>query len=375
MLQMSGKTMRGGARRCLQAPCLNSIVPVRLVNDAPPSAPYGSEVPMRVPLYPLRFVPVYEQRGLPLGLFAQHLSNDPSRVLPPGATGSWELVATPATTSAVANGPLQGEAFADVVRRAPREIVGRRHPPGRPFPICIRLAEHTEDHPLAVCPESPVQVDGETYLPNHRFWLSLAAMEGSEISVGIRQSTTRVDFTQSLQTQNLRHLLQCYTPLSHDAFFAPSGRVFSIGAGNLVWELSQHAGPALEMSQWGRGEPPCPAQVDAALRAVYFQDRQVRRISRDAGTIQHTRRVPLLRHCPSFAVEEIRLYDHLFDGTNGGTYHLLAVVEGNVRLETNAETDHIATGSLVLIPAAMGDYRLYAESVPARVLRVTQQTI
>ncbi|MBT3286346.1 MAG: hypothetical protein HN380_03295 [Victivallales bacterium] len=330
---------------------------------------------MRVPLYPLRFTPVYEQRGLPQGLFARHLAADPNRVLPPDTTGSWELVDTPAATSAIANGTLQGETFADVVRRAPREIVGRRHPSGKPFPICIRLAEHTEDQSLAVCPESPVQLNGETYLPNHRFWLSVAAIKASEISVGIRQSTTRVDFTQSLESPELRHLLQCYTPLPHDAFFAPSGRVFSIGAGNLVWELCQHAGPALEMSHWGRGEPPDPAQVDAALRAVYFQDRQVRRISRDAGTIQHTRRVPLLRHCPSFTVEEIRLYDHLFDGTNGSTYHLLAVVEGNARLETDAETNHIAAGSLVLIPAAMGDYRLYADSPPARLLRVTQQTI
>jgi mannose-6-phosphate isomerase class I len=115
--------------------------------------------------------------------------------------------------------------------------------------------------------------------------------------------------------------------------------------------------------------------VAAGLRAIYFQDRQVRRISRDASSIQHTRRVPLLRHCPSFEVEEIRLYDHLYDGTSGASFHVLSVTEGTVRLESDSGTEQVAAGSVVVIPAAMGDYRLYAEGAPARLLRVYQQAI
>jgi mannose-6-phosphate isomerase len=220
-----------------------------------------------------------------------------------------------------------------------------------------------------------VRLGDETYLPNHRFWLSLAATPQAEIIVGIEQSTTRVDFTQSLETPDLRGLLQCYPPLPHDSFFAPSGRVFSIGEGNLVWELRQHAGEALPVSTWGQGTPPPEEQVAAGLRSIYFQDRQVRRISRDASSIQHTRRVPLLRHCPSFEVEEIRLYDHLYDGTTGASFHALSVTEGAVRLESKDGTEQVAAGSMVVIPAAMGDYRLYAEDGPARLLRVYQQAI
>ena len=330
---------------------------------------------MRFPIYPLRFVPAYEQRGEAMGLLAGYLADDASRNLPPGSTGSWELLDAPDASTVVANGPLRGETFSELVRRGPREIVGRRHPHGRPFPICVRLAESAADEPLLVCPESPVRVGDQCYLPNHRFWVSLAATKGSEIAVSIEHSTTRVDFTQYMESPNLRQLLQCYSPLRFDAFFAPSGRVFSVGGGNLVWELRQHAGPALVASRWGRGEPPSREEAAAALQAIYFQDRQVRRISRDASVTQHTRRIPLLRHCPSYAVEEIRLHDHLFDGTNGSTYHLLAVAEGAVRLESDADTELVHTGSLVLIPAAMGDYRLYAESTQARILRVAQQTV
>lgn len=330
---------------------------------------------MRVPLYPLRFTPVYEQRGAVGGLLAEYLKTDPGRALPPDATASWEIADSDVIVSVIANGPLAGQRFSDLVAHTPREIVGRRHPQGRPFPLCVRIADFTEPEPLAVCPESPVRLADETYRPNHRFWLSLAATEQAEINVGISQSATRVDFVHSLESLDLRNLLQCYSPLPHDAFFAPSGRVFSIGQGNLVLEVREHPGPALPVSHWGQSPPPREDQVEAALRSIYFQDRQVRRISRDASSITHTRRVPLLPHCPSFCVEEIRLFDHLYDRTTGGSFHLLAVVEGQVRLESGTYVEHIPSGSLACLPAAMGDYRLYADSAPARVLRVTQPTI
>jgi mannose-6-phosphate isomerase len=332
---------------------------------------------MRVPLYPLRFTPVYEQRGTTRGLFADFLAATPDRqVVPEGSTACWELVDSPGAASVIANGPLAGKPFADVLRQAPREIVGRRHPHGKPFPVCVRLAEIGESEPLAVHPETPVRVGDETYLPNHRFWLSLASTDAAQITVGIDQSTTRVDFMQALGTPELQGFLQCYAPLPHDAFFAPSGRVFSIGEGNLVWELRQHASPALPVSNWGEGDPPPEELNDAGLKAIYFQDRQVRRISRDASAIQHTRKVPLLRHCPSFAVEEIRLYDHLYDNTTGATFHLLSVTEGTIRLESGGSApETVHAGGLILIPAALGNYRLYAESGPARLLRVLQQAI
>lgn len=330
---------------------------------------------MRVPLYPLRFAPVYEQRGAVGGLLADYLKDDPKRALPPDTTASWELVDAPELASVVANGPLAGKKFSELVAHAPREIVGRRHPQGKPFPLCVRLADINTPEPLSICPEAPVRLGDEVYRPNHRFWLSLGATEAAEINVGISQTATRVDFIHSLESLDLRNLLQCYTPLPHDAFFAPSGRVFSIGPGNLVLELCEHPGPALPVSHWGQSEPPPPELVEAALRSVYFQDRQVRRISRDASSISQTRKVPLLPHCPSFSVEEIRLYDHLYDRTAGGSFHLLAVVEGSVRLESGTHVEHIPSGSLACLPAAMGDYRLYADPAPARVLRVTRPAI
>jgi mannose-6-phosphate isomerase len=330
---------------------------------------------MSVPLYPLRFHPVYEQQGATAGLLPDFLAGDQSRTLPEGATASWELVDAPDKASVIANGPLAGIPLAELVARSPREIVGRRHRPGHSFPLCIRLAEIAEPEPLAVCPEYPVRLGGETYRPNHRFWVSLAAGEQAEINVGINQNATRLDIVHSLESFDLVTLLQSYPPLPHDAFFAPSGRVFSIGAGNLVWELREHPGEPLTISRWGRGTPPPEDVVAAGLRAVYFQDRQVSRISRDASVISQTRRVPLLPHCPSFCVEEIRLFDHLYDRTNGGTFHLLAVIEGQARLECGKWRESIPCGSLACLPAALGDYRLYAEAGPARVLRVVQPTI
>lgn len=331
---------------------------------------------MSVPLYPLRFLPTYERKGTVGGLLAEYLAADPARSLPPeGATASWEIVDGPGQSSIVANGPLAGRSLAELVAQAPREIVGRRYRPGHPFPLCVRLADIAEPEPLAVSPEYPVRASDQTYRPNHRFWVSLAARETAEIQVGISQSGTRLDIVHSLETPELRNLLQTYSPLPYDAFFAPCGRVFGMGPGNLVLEVREHPGHPLPISHWGQGSPPPDELVAAGLRAVYFQDRQVSRISRDASAISQTRRVPLLPHCPSFSVEEIRLYDHLFDRASGNSFHLLAAIEGQARLEWGDQAEPIPCGSLACIPAALGDYRLYAEGGASRVLRVIRPSI
>ena len=158
----------------------NSIVWLRLFNEARGvsarlSSLQTSGPAMRVPLYPLRFNPVYEQRGAVGGLLAEYLKTDPARLLPPDVTASWEIADSEGIVSVVANGPLAGQRFSDLVAQSPREIVGRRHPQGRPFPLCVRIADFAEPEPLAVCPEDPVRLADETYRPNHRFWLSLAA--------------------------------------------------------------------------------------------------------------------------------------------------------------------------------------------------------
>ena len=331
---------------------------------------------MKAPLYPLRFEPVYEKTSWAGSLLHGYLKPDSCRGVPPAATGvSWELVDNAEMRSVVGNGALSGTSISDLVSEFPKEIVGRRHAAGRPFPLCVRLLNVGHDMPLTVHPDRPVSCAAGTAGPNNKFWFSLASEKNGQIIVGIGQGVTRLRVVECLNSSALRELLQVFRPLPGDAFFIPNRRVHGIGAGNLVWELQESAVSALRVSDWTPDAAAAESGQAEALQAIYFQDRQLGRISREAGKVVQTRKIPLVQYCPRFVVDEIRLRDHIFDRTDGASFHLLGVAQGAIEIHTDAGVEKAGQGSVVCVPAALGSYRVYVHGETANLLRVTLQGV
>ncbi|MCK5802412.1 MAG: hypothetical protein KAI66_06250 [Lentisphaeria bacterium] len=331
---------------------------------------------MGTPLYPFTFKSLHEGGPAVTGLLRTYLSADDGHGdMPDDTARCWQLVDSDTIVSTIANGPLAGQSLRDVTAQAPQDIVGRRHRPNASFPLCISLRDVGRTDPLTVCPESTTHVGEREFRPNNRFIYSLDSTPDARILAGMGQSSTRTQFLASLNQQAMRRVVQEYIPRPHDAFFSPSGRVQCVGAGNLVLELSDHGGPPLIVSVWDDDQKrPSDEDLQAALEAIYLQDRHPRRISREEGRTRCTRRIPIIRHCPSFNIEEIRLLDHLFDHTAGRTYHALVLIRGKAHIETDGAKTALPLGGVCVIPAAMGDYRLYADSDEARLLRIALQT-
>lgn len=329
---------------------------------------------MKDPLYPLRFQPVYERNEWAGSLLRGYLSADPDRDLPPEGTGvSWELVDDDSMMSVVANGPLAGTPLAELLQRHPKTIAGNRHLAGERFPLCVRVLDVGERLPLLVQPSTPVSGDGFESRPSNKFWFSLATAGNADIIVGIGAWVTRLQVMQRVNSAELEPLLQVYSANPGDAFFVPNQRVHSIGSGNLVWEVQERVAPPLRVSDWRADEPvPAPEQEEA-LGCIYFQDRQVGRISREAAKVTRTRKVPLLHFCPKFVVDEIRLCDHVFDRTNGSSFHLFGMAQGSGEIHSDAGVEQMPQGSVTCVPAALGDYRIYVHGETASLLRVMLQ--
>lgn len=326
---------------------------------------------MSTPLYPLKFAPVLEQTEWGGSLLGEYRQGDAAQAPIPPRTGiSWELVDSGAMSSVVSNGPLAGQSLGELVAAHPERIAGRRHRAGQPFPVYIRILDVAQSLPLMVHPAS--SVGGATFQaePCSKFWFSLAAEPDASVIVGIGARVTRLQVVDRLDTPGLETLLQVFPGHHGDAFYIPNQRVHSIGGGNLVWEVGNRVAVPLRVSGWGGGEPVDTAEQQEALRCIYFQDRQLGRISRDAGGITRTRKVPLVHHCPQFVVDEIRLCDHLFDHTRGISFHVLAMVSGAAEVHSDAGVETLVQGELACLPAGLGAYRVYVKGKTCRLLRV-----
>ncbi len=332
---------------------------------------------MNMPLYPMAFEPVYIPGRQDDTIMAEFLRH---RVQIPAKTQvSWECADTPEVVSAIANGPAKGQLFSDLVQHFPFQIVGRRHSAGKRFPLSVRLVEIDQRTPLMVHPSQTVQLSNNQIAgPNNKFWFALHAKEQAVISVGIQMGVTGMQVLQNLGSPELEKLLQQFTTRPGDSFFIPNKRMHSAGAGNLIWELQEQPAAPLRVSTWYNTSSSDISQEEqqAALQHAAFQDRQLSRISKEAGSITHTRKIPLVHYCPRFAIDEIRLHDHCFDRTDGSSFHLLGVVKGRIVVLHKDECLHLQQGSVACIPAVLGDYRIYVETgETATLLRVTLQPL
>jgi len=324
--------------------------------------------------YPLTFSPVCQGAPWAGSLLSAYLSAEDARENPPeGTASSWELIDDANTQSVVRNGAFAGATLGELVRQHPREIVGRRHSAEQPFPLCIRMMDVGEQQPLTVHPAHPVWCGNVKAQPNNKFWFSLAATERAQIVAGIGRGVTRLQVVDRVSDPDLTSFLQVFKPQPGDAFFIPNQRVHSIGPGNLIWEVQERAAPALALSSLGSDVEPSAEVREQALQAIYFQDRQLPRIPRETSGFVRTRKIPLVHHCPRFTIDEVRLCDHIFDRTTGGSCHLLGTVQGAVEIDTSAGVEQLGQGSVACIPAALGEYRIRVVGKPASLLRVALQ--
>ncbi len=326
---------------------------------------------MEVPLYPLLFTSIREEPGV-ADLLSAYLGAT-ERVDVEGNQVCWQLVDSDGRRSVVKNGPFAGESMGDLVRKHAAEIVGRRHGAGEAFPLCFRIAESTAQGPLCVYPEGARSVAGGKCRRNQQFWYSLASTSEAEVAVGILPAATRLHISRRVNTLALRELLSIFHPVQGDAFFVPSGCLHAAGPGNLLWQVMEHPGAPLRFSGWGPADAVPAEETAAAASAVNFPDRQLKRIAREARPSARTRKIPLLRMCPQFVVEQLRICDHFVDRTDGSSFHVLTVMDGSVCIDSPVGDGRLKRGELVCVPAAFGEYGLHTDGSPAHVLRVLKR--
>jgi len=327
---------------------------------------------MNMSLYPFLFEPIFEGTGSEclLGDFFQpaNLSAAPS-----DCSTCWQLVDSESRQSCVSNGTMAGTTIRELVRLDSRGIVGSDHAPDVPFPLCFRVLEAVRQGPLCVYPEQDLVQGEKTYRRNHQFWYSLAHGGKADVAVGIPRTSTRLRVLQSVNTSALREHVSLFNPAHGDAFIVPSGCLHAVGAGSLLWQVREHADRPISFSGWGPADAVPEEETEVAISVTNFLDRQLKRIVREARPQAQTRRVPLLRLCPQFTVDQIQLCDHFVDRTDRSTFHIIAVMEGEVKIESVSGVEQVRQGQLACIPAALGEYRLVNSDVPANVLRVSRR--
>ncbi|MGD0939722.1 MAG: type I phosphomannose isomerase catalytic subunit [Terracidiphilus sp.] len=227
----------------------------------------------QIPLYPLRFDPIYQYRlwgGRRLsGLLSAPLPGD-------GPIGeAWVLSDRDDHQSLVANGPLKGQTIARLMEQFREQLMGRLTPRFRRFPLLLKFLDAHEMLSVQVHPSDayPDMIPaGET--AKTEAWVVIEAERESHIYAGLKPGTTADGLRSSLVNGTLADQLVGIVPRPGDAVFIPAGTVHTLGGGVVVFEVQQNSDVTFRLYDWDHVDAktgkPRPLQVDQAFACIDF---------------------------------------------------------------------------------------------------------
>jgi len=314
--------------------------------------------PPMVPLYPLRFRPI-PRRYLWGG---RRLATSLGKKVPPGENWaeSWEIVDHGPDQSVVEFGPLAETTLGRLVRERGSELLGRHHPQPR-FPLLLKFLDAAAPLSVQVHPDDAraARLDPPE-LGKTEAWVVLEAAPGGTIYAGLKRGVDRETLAAAIRRGNCRDCLHSFEPSPGDCILLPAGTVHALGAGLLVVEVQQSSDVTYRLFDWNRvgtDGRPRSLHVEQGLDAIDF----------DRGPVEPQRprktdrpEVSRLVDCEKFVLDRWD-FDCRLSAAADGRCHVIAVLEGAVRIEGDPADSPLPRGGTALLPAALGNVRLTAQ--------------
>ena len=308
-----------------------------------------------IPLYPLRFEPIYQYRlwgGRRLsGLLSAPLPGD-------GPIGeAWVLSDRDDYQSQVANGPLKGRTIGEAIEQFREQLMGKLAARFRRFPLLLKFLDAREMLSVQVHPgdaHPDLIPAGET--SKTEAWVVIDAEKGSRIYAGLNPGTTADDLRQSLVDGTLAEHLVGITPKPGDGVFIPAGTVHTLGGDVVVFEVQQDSDVTYRLYDWGHVDEetgqPRPLQVDQALACIDFAGRAGGLVAPVVEMVTPVMRERLF-DCEHFLVWRLRGEAPFTVGASGVPC-VLVCIDGAGRVEHAGATYTVEKGEVWLLPAVAG---------------------
>ena len=316
---------------------------------------------IEIRLYPLRFVPLFQYR-LWGGRRLSHWLSAPLPV-EQRIGEAWVLSDRDDQPSRVAAGPLKGQTLAQLLRRAPKQVLGKWSGRFTRFPLLLKFLDvqqmlSVQVHPSEGMPELiPAGESGKT-----EAWVVLEAMPGSRIYAGLKPATTRQDL-RALSRRNVDDFLASFTPRPRQAVLLEAGVVHSLGDGVVVLEVQQNSDVTFRLYDWEHVDPRTghqrPLQVEQALECLDPMQGAVRPVT---PVIEATR--PVVRErvlsCPLFRLS-CSHGEVPFDVGADDEPRIVVCLDGVGTVDHDGAAFPIERGAVTLLPACVGVCRLRPE--------------
>ena len=307
-----------------------------------------------MPLYPLRFEPIYEYR-----LWGgRRLANLLSAPLPgDGPIGeAWLLSDRDDHASLVADGPLKGCTLGQLLKESPGQLLGRLAGRFLRFPLLLKFLDVQDALSVQVHP-SDRQTD---YLPagesgKTEAWVVLGAGPESRIYAGLKPATTAEDLRRAIADRTVAKRLTSFRPTPGDGILVQAGTVHSM-RDVVVFEVQENSDVTFRLDDWGHVDrttgKPRDLQIAQAMACIDFAQGAVGPVAPVVEEME-----PVLRErlclCEHFGVWRLSGESPFAVGV-AGSPRVLVCIAGDGELEHEGARYRCGRGDVLLLPAVVG---------------------
>ena len=298
-----------------------------------------------IPMYPLKFLPVYKNRIWG----GDRLKTLLGRTLPGSRIGeSWELSSREDGVSVVKNGAFAGSTLPELMGQHHEQVMGSAFRPGDCFPLLHKMIDATDNLSVQVHPDDSDTAKLEHTAGKTEAWYILYASTKAKIIYGLKPGTSKDQFISAVNNDRIMEVVQHVPVAAGNLIYVPAGTVHALGKGIVAYEIQQNSDCTHRLYDYGRmDETGRPRQLHRrkAIGAVDFS----RRLDYDFQR-------PSLQS-PYFTIIRLRVEGQYRQNT-GGKFVTVYVADGQGDVAGPQGVERITAGDTVFIPAGMGEFTI-----------------
>lgn len=312
-------------------------------------------------LYPLKFRPVFKDY-----IWGGRNLKEFGKDIPEGITAeSWEISCHPDGKSVVANGIFKGIELEALVKTLRHLIIGTELPDGHiaRFPLLVKFIDAEDRLSVQVHPDDDYAFKYENGdSGKNEMWYVVDARPGAEIVYGTVPGITRESFEERMKANDIESALNYTRVHPGDVINIPAGAIHAIGEGIVIAEIQQSSNLTYRVYDYERTDKygnKRPLHLQKALEVTDFGFREdisalkglAVEINRDASKV-------FLVATPYFLTEKYEVDGFAEETADGGRFYIFICLEGGGKIVFEDREESVVRGESVLIPAALGKYRL-----------------
>lgn len=269
---------------------------------------------------------------------------------------SWEISGVKDSETVVSDGPMKGMRLNELVAEMKEKLVGKDNYQrfGNEFPLLVKFIDARQDLSIQVHPSDEVARRQGKPHGKTEMWYIMPSDPGAKLFSGLKKEITPEQYKEMVENDTICDALAQYEVHEDEAFFLPSGRIHSIGAGCFLAEIQQTSDVTYRIYDFKRKDK------DGNYRQLHTHE-AAESINYAIDKNYKTEYVPCknqgipLISCPYFSTAVYDLDESMtLDYSELDSFVILIALKGDGQItDENGENTSFRAGETVLLPATV----------------------